>query len=358
MSVEYRAERRCWTWRVYRYGKRHKGYGFATKAEAQQAEKAFLKSLSARPQLPATSFRTVSGQVVADACERRSHSRSQGLCLNLEKFILPYFGPTTLISDITPQQVEAFTAHHLKRVKPMTVWHYVKDLRATLNWAIKHGLLDRNPVALADLRCLSRRNTTKLPLSQAVVDKQASVLTGRDRLYFDTLRFCGLRKDESNCIQAQDIIQTPESLWLHVRGTKTAGSDRVIPLPPLLWEDFTAAKQGQEPGCLLFGRRGKKVYDRRKLFARAARESGTPVLKPKDLRDYFASIISDPLTASKMLGHTSLSTTAIYTRGVQERMLAGVANLGANNGGQPEALVGAKGFISVQDPKGSTSVSS
>ncbi len=333
MSVEYRADRRCWIWRVYRYGKRHKGYGYATKAEAKEAKKAFLKSLESRPRLSTTAFEAIATTVVARAQEYRSASRAQGLCLNLDKFILPYFGHSTPIADITPQQVEQFIEHHLTRVKPMTVWHYVKDLRATLNYAIKQGLLDKNPVAQADLSPLSKRRTPKPPLSAAMVDKQAMVLTGRDRLYFDTLRFCGLRKDEGNEIKLEDVIEA-EGLWLHIRGTKTPGSNRIIPIPPVLWEGFRTLMELGKPGEWLFGKRGKKVYDRRKLFARASKLSGTPVLKPKDMRDYFASVVPDPIVASKMLGHTSLSTTAIYTRQVQERMLAGVRDLGASNGGQ------------------------
>lgn len=239
----------------------------------------------------------------------------------------------------------------------MTVWHYVKDLRATLNYAIKQGLLDRNPVAQADLSPLSKRRTPKAPLSIAIVDKQASVLTGRDRLYFDTLRFCGLRKDEGNEIKAEDVIEA-DGLWLRVRGTKTAQSHRIIPIPPVLWEGYRTILGLGKPGELLFGRRGKKVYDRRKMFARAARESGTPVLKPKDLRDYFASVVADPIVASKMLGHTSLSTTAIYTRQVQERMLAGVKDLGANFGGQSEQPRDAKPGILVQEIEEAVIVSS
>jgi hypothetical protein len=51
---------------------------------------------------------------------------------------------------------------------------------------------------------------------------------------------------------------------------------------------------------------------------------------PKDLRDYFTSICNDPVVAQQMLGHTTLNTTAIYTRQVRERMQKGVENLGAN----------------------------
>lgn len=327
MSIEYRAERRCWTWRVYRYGKRHKGYGYKTKEEARAAEKAFLNTLRGRSTLPVTAFQTVATQIVANRQESKSHSRAYGLCRNLERFILPYFGPANPVTDITPQQIEAFVKLHLTRVKPMTVWHYVKDLRAALNWAIKQGLLDKNPVTQADLSTLAKRRTPKAPLSQVIVDKQAMVLVGTDRLYFDTLRFMGLRKDEGNGIVKEDVIET-QGLWLRVQGSKTAASHRVIPIPPVLWEGYRYFLEFARPGEFLFGKRGKRVYDRRKLFARAARLSETPVLRPKDLRDYFASIISDPVTASKMLGHTSLSTTAIYTRGVQERMVAAVKELG------------------------------
>jgi Phage integrase family len=61
-------------------------------------------------------------------------------------------------------------------------------------------------------------------------------------------------------------------------------------------------------------------------------------IKPKDLRDYFASEVAsqvnDPSVVMKLLRHTNLTTTTKYLRVVEERMHEAVKNLGANSRGQ------------------------
>ena len=100
--------------------------------------------------------------------------------------------------------------------------------------------------------------------------------------------------------------------------------------PPLLWASYREQIAGAKPDDYLFGsRKGKPIYDRRKLFDKIIAAAGVKVM-PKDLRDYFTSICNDPVVAQQMLGHTTLNTTAIYTRQVRERMQKGVENLGAN----------------------------
>ena len=346
MAIEYREDRGCWTFRVYRHGKRHKRYGFKTKQEAQSAEKKFLAQveLGQAPTFPRTSLQGIATEFLLRTLKLRSKSRYQGVAYNFDRTILPYFGAAVVIDKITPEWVEEFVADQLKRVQPMTVWHYVKDLRAVLNWAIRQDLLLKNPVDRADLGALAFRFNPKPPLNLADVERAAGALTGLELLYFDVLRFMGLRREEGNRIQAKDFQLVNKTLWLTVHGTKTAKSHRVLPVPPPLRARLRSRVRCSAPTDYLFGRPAKwnrrcieggpiPVYDRRKMFQRIHKTTGVK-LKPKDLRDYFASVMKDPLVASKMLGHTSLDTTAIYTRQVQERMVAGVKDLGAKSGGQ------------------------
>jgi integrase len=149
------------------------------------------------------------------------------------------------------------------------------------------------------------------------------------------LRFLGLRRDEGNKVQAQDVLDHGTEMWLVVRyHASDIKSNRVLAVPPALWQSLRDAIKGTEPtDYVLCNRLKRGCYDRRRLFQRVSRTAGVKITA-KDLRDYFASIMDDPTVASQMLGHTSLRTTAIYVRQVQQRMVAGVAKLGANLGGQ------------------------
>jgi hypothetical protein len=88
-----------------------------------------------------------------------------------------------------------------------------------------------------------------------------------------------------------------------------------------------------------------------KLWKRLKAEGypGGVRLKPKDLRDYFASEVAsqvkDPSVVMKLLRHTNLTTTTKYLRVVEERMHEAVKNLGANFRGQS----GANSFHKIPD---------
>jgi integrase len=178
--------------------------------------------------------------------------------------------------------------------------------------------------------------------------------------------------DEQNRAKWEDIDWTYGRI--QVRGTKTEDSAAWIPLAPVLEDellDFFKNRPSDEfifPGRS-FQTMGKKIYSRRKLFEKITRltslntfmekNPGAQVslkvwkklkaegypdglrLKPKDLRDYFASEVAsqvnDPSVVMKLLRHTNLTTTTKYLRVVEERMHEAVKNLGANFRGQSGA---------------------
>ena len=224
-----------------------------------------------------------------------------------------------------------------------------------------------NPVSGADLDCIRNRKFRKPPLVLDDFERAAAVLQGYDLVYFDFARYTGLRKDETNRARWEDIDWSYGRIA--VRGTKTEDSAAWIPLAPVLKDellDFYKNRPSDDidPSGRSYQTKGKKIYSRAKLFEKITRltslnafiekNPGVQVslkvwkklkaegypggvrLKPKDLRDYFASEVAsqvnDPSVVMKLLRHSNLTTTTKYLRVVEERMHEAVKNLGANSG--------------------------
>lgn len=399
MAVEYRKDRGKWGFRVYRAGKRYKKFAWDSKTEAREAERQFLVERKSRPPVPENTLEAVAAAyLVASARKGRSLWRLDSLRWNLKRHILPHFGEATRISAIRPRDIEEFVlaqkGRRLKDGRPVsnkTIWNLVTDLRALFNWAQKEGLVRENPVRRADLDPIRNRKPHKPPLRPDQVELAASVLAGRERVFFDFLRFTGLRKDEANRVRWEDIDF--ERGWLHVRGTKTAESDNFIPLAPALLGELEWLAENDRTSDYVFPggsaqTQGRKIYSRRRLFEKISRltsrcldcgkqgsgkrrrclecgrvevvsrthrcsrckspnvEEGMGCLacgsanirpgvklRPKDLRDYFASEVaarvSDPNVVMRLLRHTNLTTTTRYLRTVKDRMQEAVRGLGS-----------------------------
>jgi integrase len=185
--------------------------------------------------------------------------------------------------------------------------------------------------------------------------------------------------DEQNRAKWEDIDWTNNRLM--VRGTKTEESTAWIPLAPVLRDELLEFYKGSQGEFIFPGRsfqtKGKKIYRRTRLFEKITRLTclnafmqkhpdvspslklwkrlkaegypGGVRLKPKDLRDYFASEVAsrvnDPSVVMKLLRHTNLTTTTKYLRVIEERMHEAVKNLGANFRGQS----GANSFHKIPD---------
>jgi len=346
MGATFRKDTGKWGYQVYRAGKRHKRFAWATKAAADKACREFIKELNKQPRVPDSALGRVAAQYLIESrMKGRSMWRLMGLRYNFEKFIIPYFGPATSITEIKPKHIEMFALGQRGRVKNNTIWHYVTDIRSMFNWAKRQDLVSSNPVEKADLNPIRQRKFIKMPLDPSSVDQAVEVLSGIDRCYFNFLRFTGLRKDEANRVRWEDV-DLDRSL-LMVRGTKTEESLDILPIAPVLKEELSRFKK-QSFGDLLFPgqkgkNKGKKIYARRRMFERIRQQTGIKLV-PKDLRDYFATEVAaqakDPVVVMRLLRHTNLATTSKYLRTVEDRMVRAVENLGVNPRGQ---FVGQKG---------------
>ncbi len=391
MAVEYRKNRKKWGFRVYRAGHNYKRYAWDTKTEAREAEREFLVELKNRPPIPKNTLcQVVSAYLIESARKGRSQWRLDALRWSFNRFILPFFGENTVAKSINHKDVTEFILQQKqRRVSNKTIWNYVTDLRAMFNWALKEELVRENPVNRADLDPIRNRKTRKPPLNLEAVELAASVLEGYDRVYFDFMRYTGLRMDEANRVTWDDVDLV--NGWIHVPGTKTEASDDYIPLAPILIDELAEhRRRNPNPQHVFFGRssqtKGKKIYSRRRLFEKITRLTtacgdcglvgkivtrkvcsqcdaelhrntcgrckGNAIrkslcghcgsdnvrksirLRPKDMRDIFATVVTEhvtkPDTIRRLLRHTNLTTTTRYLRGVKNRMTEAVKFLGAD----------------------------
>ena len=350
-GVEFRADRNRWGYRFSHRGKCYKKFAWETREEAKAAlieRKRELASQPKEPELPPTALITVVGSYLIDSAEKgRSQWRIDGMRWNFNKVIIPFFGAATPIASITTEQIQKLVVQRKRQVRPKTLWHDVTNLRSCLNWAIEKKLLKENPVDNLDMSIIGSTKSKKAPLNLAAVDKAAEVLNSRpvDRAYFDFLRFTELRKDEANRLKWDDIDFANGSF--HCRGTKTDEADSYLPLADILVESLKRLKLTSTSEYVFAGTspqtKGKKIYSRRRMFERIKRITGI-ALKPKDLRDYFASTVQtdDPRTLMKLMRHTNLTTTTKYLLAEQDRMKEAVKNLGATLGASQNTPRGQK----------------
>jgi site-specific recombinase XerD len=212
MAIERKRKKGSWGYRFCQAGRCYKNYGFQTRAAAKEAEVQFQASLKDNPPLPPTALINVVAAYLVDSAERgRSGWRVEGLRLCLRKHVLPYFGEARLITDIQFEEIEKLVIK-LKGsgLKSKSTWHVVANLRSTLNFAISKKLLRENPINAISSRQLKEivgsTRSIKAPMDMAQFDKAAeSIKNPVDRAWFDVARFTGMRKDECNRLQWNDI---------------------------------------------------------------------------------------------------------------------------------------------------------
>ena len=209
----------------------------------------------------------------------------------------------------------------------------------------------------------------KPPLDPRKFERAFSVLDQYERAWWRVHECLGLRMDEGNRLLRTD--PDFESGMIHVPGTKTEDAECYLPMSPALQTELKSylASRTDDSPYLFPGRsaqtKGKKIYSHRRLFEKILRVTAYnaymaehPGTKPmaawkalkaekypggvklttKELRDYFATQVSaqvkDPKVVMNLMRHTSLNTTTLYTRTVDERMKQAVQNLGAGLGGR------------------------
>lgn len=146
---------------------------------------------------------------------------------------------------------------------------------------------------------------------------------------------CGCRPSESAEVKGMDIMVKDDIPLLHIRGTKTVNADRVVPIPPSLYDLIKDTPPFEY--VARYGSKGKITLDNRnRLWKSFKRQLNiamgckmyrnellppypvAPDLVPYCLRHTYCTNLArkgiDIRMAQKLMGHSDITLTAnIYT---------------------------------------------
>ena len=187
-------------------------------------------------------------------------------------------------------------------------------------------------------------------------------MTDRRFFVFMLMLFCGCRPSEASECKGSDIEQVDGYNVLHIRGTKTAFSDRYVPIPDTFYD---AIKNTPENEYIAVSNTGHKMtndnrrnnwqYFKRQInLAMGAKTYRNKLVKPLPLaEDLFPYCLRheyctelarqgvDIRTAQKLMGHASVNLTAnIYTNLTENDTVKVAAKLGATQKADVDATKG------------------
>ena len=112
-----------------------------------------------------------------------------------------------------------------------------QELKFIFETAKEQRLITYNPAARLTLPAGTKgRRRSITPVERFHFLK---VSEGRpEYMIFRLMLFCGLRSSEAINLQYSDILTMQGVSFFHVRGTKTAAADRLIPIPPEIQKDL------------------------------------------------------------------------------------------------------------------------
>ena len=214
---------------------------------------------------------------------------------------------------------------HGKGLAPRSLARMLSAWRGFFAYAVRHGLLPGNP---ADgVRAPKSAKTLPDVLSpdeacRLVAIEDTSPAGRRDHALLELAYSCGLRVAElvGLDIDAVDLVSG------EVRVTGKGSKTRIVPVGKAAlsavtaWLEVRKALPGAQLAALFLGPRGKRlavrtVQARIKMWA--TRQGITQNLHPHMLRHSFASHVlqssGDLRAVQEMLGHASIASTQVYT---------------------------------------------
>lgn len=243
-------------------------------------------------------------------------------------------GPTA----VTYRVLRGYAARLSNRgAAPRTLARKLASARAFFRSMVEHGDMSANPADLVP--------APKLPQSLPRVMKPADVaelldripattpLELRDRALFELAYACGLRAEELVNLDHDSIDFDAEQVRVEGKGGKTrivpAGEQALAAVGDYLERARAALGSSTQDPALFLSKSGKRlstsdVRRRLRVWARHAATQGA--VHPHVLRHSFATHLleggADLRAIQELLGHSSISTTQVYTRVESARLRA------------------------------------
>lgn len=243
---------------------------------------------------------------------------------------------------VTPIDVREYKRwlEEVERYAPGTVNAKLSALRGWLDWARLVGAIDDNPAsrvrfvpAMPSISpkwldrqqqyALIRTVTEAKQLAAAKSLAKSHRLAVRNIALLALMLHAGLRVSEAVNLRVDDLVIRPRTGVVTVRRGK-GGKYRQVPLNQdaraAVGEWFELLQQaGQVGGHPLFAKNGKPLHVRtvQIWLSRLGRRAGLGHLTPHQLRHTFGKNLVDAGESldrvARLMGHSSIDTTAIYT---------------------------------------------
>ena len=264
--------------------------------------------------------------------DQLSHQRrlSAGTARNYRHAVEELFAlnPGAALDELDAQHLRRTVSRlHARGMSGRTIAYMISGWRGLFNWLIKHRGFSRNP-------CIGLRapkSPKALPKALSP-DLMARLLEGpantplewRDKAMFELLYSSGLRLAELASLDLADAdgILRQAEVTVTGKGAKT----RTVPVGSKArsaleaWLAQRAALAGPEEHALFVGARGNRIGATSVRYALShwALRLGLPQhVHPHMLRHSFATHVlqssGDLRAVQEMLGHSSISTTQVYT---------------------------------------------
>lgn len=237
------------------------------------------------------------------------------------------------ISQITPATVERWIGGlQEKGLKRLTVKHMTVIFNQIMAYAVRHKLIDNNPVRDADRpRKRPEDEMTVTVLNPEQIRTFLGVVHDeKEHALFMTAVMTGARKGEIMGLRWSDIDYEKKQIYIrrtfnHGRffAPKTRGSIRAIDCPPALITELRKWKirSGGKDESLIFSRENGEPLNgvtSWRHFKNALQEAGCPEIRFHDLRHTYASLLiaqgENIKYIQTQLGHaTPMMTLNVYS---------------------------------------------
>lgn len=214
-----------------------------------------------------------------------------------------------------------------------TLARNIAALRGFCKFMLLEGIIEEDPIENVS----TPRGWKRLPniigveeVSSLINRPAGKKLSLRDRAMLEMIYSSGLRASEVINIRMNDINFEAGFITIRGKGSK----ERVVPVNLTALETVTQYIEQSRPEILrkrtspfLFLAKGGKPMTRQRLWQLIKTYSKELSIKmsPHTLRHCFASHLleggADLIALQKMLGHTDISTTQIYTKVTPERLI-------------------------------------
>jgi site-specific recombinase XerD len=252
-------------------------------------------------------------------------------------------------ADVDYPWLRRYAAQMAERgLAPRTVARKLAALRACFRVLVEHGVMEANPAELLASPKLPQR----LPRAIAPADVSALLdriptstpLETRDRALFELAYASGLRAEELVDLDVSSLDFDAEQVRVEGKGGKTrfvpVGEHALAAIARYLERARGALDAGERSGdeasgrgsgepALFLSKTGRRLSTsdvRRRLRTWARQAASQGAVHPHALRHSFATHLldggADLRAIQAMLGHSSISTTQVYTRVESARLRA------------------------------------